>query len=119
MLLWFVEPAVAEAALSRKVLVEESQIEIIPEKITPSVLHENVHLESCKKYLTNDAWLALQGVIDVISSNPSYYCGTCTNGIDDKYHSSIQCDSCLTWFHYKCANIKKTPKTKLSFCRNC
>ena len=68
-LLWFVSPMVAELVLSRKGLVEEDQIEIIPERITASCLDENVCLSSCRKYFTSDAWLALEGVVAAIATN--------------------------------------------------
>jgi len=58
-LLWFVSPVVVEVALSRKGLVEEDQIEIIPERVIASCLDENVCLLSCRKYLTTDAWKEL------------------------------------------------------------
>ena len=50
-LLWFVSPTLAELVLARKQLIEEDQIEIIPEKITASCLDENVCLLSYKKIL--------------------------------------------------------------------
>jgi len=87
---------VAEVAISRKGLVEEDQIEIIPERVTASCLDENVCLSSCGKYLTTDAWLALEGVVAAIANNPcyNYFCGRCINPIDDT-ENSILCDSCL------------------------
>ena len=48
-LLWFVSPVVAELALSRKGLIEEDQVEIMPERVTASCLDENVCLSSCRK----------------------------------------------------------------------
>jgi len=60
MLLWFVRPVAAEAALSRKGLIEEDQVEILPERVTASFLDENICLLSCKKYFTADVWLALK-----------------------------------------------------------
>ena len=38
---------------------------------------------------------------------------------DDDTESSIICDSCLTWFHFSCLNMKKQPKYKVWFCRLC
>ena len=49
MLLLFVSPVVAEAALSRKGVIDEDQVEIIPERVTASCLDQNVCLSSCKK----------------------------------------------------------------------
>ena len=66
MLLWFVSPVIAEVALSRKGLIEEDQVEILPERVTASCLDENVCLSSCKKCFTGDAWLALEGLVAAI-----------------------------------------------------
>ena len=66
-LLWFVSPAVAELALLRKGLIEEDQVEIMPERVTASCLDENVYLSSCRKYFTSDAWLVLEGVVAAIA----------------------------------------------------
>ena len=105
----FVSPAVAEVALSRKVLIEEDQVEILPERVTASCLDD----------FTGDAWLALEGVVAAVIDNPCYYCGRCTKPIRDETDNSILCDSCLIWYHYKCVNIKKQPKSKHWFCRSC
>ena len=42
MLLWFVSPVVAEAVLSWTGLIDEDQVEIIPEKVTASCLDQNI-----------------------------------------------------------------------------
>ena len=118
-LLWFVSPTLAERVLARKWLIDEDQIEIIPERITASFLDENVCLSSCKKYFTDEGWLALESVVAAIAKTPRYFCGRCTNPIDDDTEDSILCDSCLIWYHYQCVNIKKKPKSKHWFCRSC
>jgi len=84
-----VSPVIAEVALSKKGLVEEDQIEIIPERVTASCLDENVCLSSCRKYLTIDACLALEGVVAAIANNPCYFCGRYTNPISDDTENSI------------------------------
>ena len=72
-------------------------------------------LSSCRKYFTSDAWLALEGVIAAIATNPCYFCGRCTNPINDDTENSFLCDSCLIWYHYRCVNIKKQPNSKHCF----
>ena len=118
-LLWFVSPTLAERVLARKWLIDEDQIEIIPERITVSCLDENVCLSSCKKYFTDEGWLALESLVAAIAKSPRYFCGRCTNPIDDDTKDSILCESCLIWYHYQCMNIKKKPKSKHWFCRSC
>lgn len=113
------EPCDAEIVLARKGLIQEDGVEILPERIPVSCLDDQVHLESCKKYFTHDGWLAVQNVVEAVRKSPTYYCGRCTCPINDETEDSVQCDSCLTWFHYKCVNLKQAPKQKTWFCRSC
>ena len=112
------KPMVAELALSRKGLVEEDQVKIIPERVAVSCLDENVCLSSCQKYFTSDAWLALEGVVAAMATNPCYLYERCTNPINDDTENSILCDSCLIWYHYRSVYIKKQPKSKHQFCHS-
>ena len=64
-------------------------IEILPEKIPVSCLDDQVHLKSCKKYFTQDGWLAVQNVVEAVRKSPTYYCGRCTFPIDDETEDSV------------------------------
>ena len=118
-MLWFVDSIIAEAAISRKALIKEDQVEIRPEKVTASCLDPQVCLEICKKYFTRKAWLAVEDVISTIKGSPLWYCGRCRSPINDETESSIQCDSCLIWYHFKCINLHNLLKSKLWLCRSC
>ena len=72
------EPCDADIVLARKGLIQEEGVEILPEKIPVSCLDDQVHLESCKKYFTQDGWLAVQNVVEAVGKSPTYYCGRCT-----------------------------------------
>ena len=111
------ESSVASRALNGDV-IEEDQVEVRPEKVCASCLDENVCLKICRKYFTHDAWLAVEDVVGRLKDNPLWYCGRCGKPIDDDTESSIICDSCLTWFHFSCLNMKKQPKY-VWFCRLC
>ena len=100
-------------------MIDEDMVEVRPEKVNVSCLDENVCLLSCRKYCTNEAWMAIQSVVAVLRDNPVWYCGRCTKPINDDSESSIICDSCLTWYHFQCANISTNPKRKIWFCRDC
>lgn len=53
---WFVDPEVAEQAITMKTPIEEHQVETVPTKITSSCLDENISLDSCRKmYFKEDA----------------------------------------------------------------
>ena len=101
MLSWFLDHQVKETVLARKWLVEEEDVEIRPERI-PSACLEDVCIQSIQKYFSRDAWCALTNVLDVLRSNPVWYCGIC-----DEAEKSIKCHSCLTWFHFHFTCIKK------------
>ena len=118
LLRWFVDEEVVNAALSG-IIIEEEQVEVKPEKVPASCLDENVCLESCRKYFTQDAWNNLQAVVKVIRKRPVWYCGRCTHRIKDETQSSVICESCLTWFHFLCLGLKQPPKAKMWFCRSC
>ena len=119
MLSWFLDRQVKEAVLKRKRLVEEEDVEIRPERIPSACLEDDVCIRSIQKYFTADAWCAVTNVLDVLRSNVVWYCGICAKEINDEIEDSIKCDSCLTWFHFQCARIKKCPKVKEWFCRHC
>lgn len=117
-LLWFVDPEVAIRAINGKI-IEKNEVEVRPEKVSASCLDENVCLENCRKYCTQDAWMVIKEVVNSLSKNPVWYCGRCTNPISDETQSSVVCDSCLCWYHFTCLNLKQPPKSKVWFCRSC
>ena len=116
---WFVDPDIADAALFQKKLIQEYSVEVQPNKITASCVDEKVCMNSCKKYFSDDAWMAVMNVVSTIENNPMWYCGFCTKEIDDKAENSIQCDSCLVWFHFVCVKMIRAPKQKTWFCTSC
>ena len=118
MLQWFAEDSVVAKAISGR-LIEENEVETRPERVSSSCLDENVSINRIQKYFTHDAWSAVLHVVDVVKMCPVYYCGRCITVISDETESSVRCDSCLNWLHFKCASIKQKPKTKLWFCRSC
>ena len=111
---WFVDSSVAAGAIDGKI-IEEDEVEVRPEKITASCLDENVCLDSTRKYYSQDAWLAVEDVVEALRGNPVYYCGRCTCPIKDETQSSIICDGCLCWFHFQCLNLKQPPSLKCGF----
>lgn len=100
-------------------IIQEEEVEVCPEKVSASCLDENVCLESCRKYCSKDAWMVINSVVDTLQKEVVYYCGRCTCPIYDDTQSSLLCDCCLTWYHFKCLNLKHPPKAKTWVCRNC
>ena len=59
----------------RKLLIQDEQVEVMPERLPDVTLDENmdVHLE--RKFFTNDAWLL---VLSRKRANPLYLCNVCS-----------------------------------------
>lgn len=71
---WFVDPDVADAALFQKELIQEDAVEVQPHRITAFCVDEKICLYSCKKYFSNDAWMAVMNVVETVKNNPLWYC---------------------------------------------
>ena len=108
----------AKAALAG-CIIQEDEVETRPDQISTSCIDESICLDVCRKYFSLDAWLVVEEVVKVIKEDPTWFCGRCTLQIEDKTQPSIMCNSCLTWFHFTCLCLKRSPKSKLWFCRTC
>ena len=115
---WFVDANVVDSAIKGS-LINEDNVEVCPETISCCCLDENVCIESCRKYLSPDAWVSVKAVVKVGKSHPIWYCGQCRNLIDDDMEDSIVDDSCLKWFHFHWISLKSPPKSKLCYCPTC
>ena len=103
---WFVETHVATEAVNGTQIIQEEDIEMRPEKVSTSCIDENVCVDICRKYCTQDAWSAIKSVVSILHEHPTWYCQRCTLEIDDDVQSSIVCESCLVWYHFQCIGIK-------------
>ena len=87
-------------------------------KNIPVVLMSQATCGYSKSHKLSTAQWPHYGFIDY-----SGLCGTVEDvlrkPINDDSESSIICDSCLTWYHFQCANISTNPKRKIWFCRDC
>ena len=117
---WFVSDSVASTALSGS-LITEDQVEVRPQRIPTSCIDENVCIKRCRKYFTEDAWLAVMSTVAAVEKKPLWYCGICKEQLQNVCdgQSTVACDSCLIWFHFKCACIKQRPKSQFWFCKTC
>ena len=106
-LLWFLNPQVASAALAGKI-VEEEEINLTSQIVPASILDDNVCIDSCRKYFSHDAWAVVQRAREEMESHPVWYCGRCKRPIHDEAESSIVCDCCLCWYHFNCMCLPST-----------
>lgn len=114
---WFVDPPVTTAAINSDKLIEEDDVECMPEKIPCSVLDENVDIYLVRRYFTSDAWKIVEDVMKNKAEINAWQCTTCQHDLHSK--ESIICDCCLQWYHFSCVGLTKMPKRKNWFCRSC
>ena len=112
---WFVEQDKVEAAMSGDIL-SENHIEMIPENVPSACLgNERVDINMILKYFDTDGWAALSSVFRERGSI-GWLCFKCNQDLSGE---SIGCDSCLEWYHHRCAGIRKVPTSQYWFCKNC
>ncbi len=118
MLGWFVDEDVISRVVSdnKNTLIEETEIEVRPERIPRKCLHENVCIGKIRKYFAFDAWILVIELIEIMQRKGIWTCKSCSS--DLHAHESINCDSCLEWHHWKCVGLLKPPKAKYWFCRS-
>ena len=73
-----------QSAIDKKLIIEEDQVEVCPEKVSPSCLDECVCIQSCHKYFINDGWAAVTNVIEVVKKSSVWFCAQCTLQIFDE-----------------------------------
>ena len=114
MLKWFVDDAVAERCItSDEKLIAEEEIKCCSERINMAATETSI--DCIEKYFEPDAWVALLHVLES-SKAKSMTCKVCNEELETR---CVCCDLCLGWFHYHCAAISVTPRTKLWFCNEC
>ena len=118
LLSWFVGADEAlEAIMGRK--ITEDLVETIPENVNNACIDESVCIQSIKRFFTEDAWQMVLAILKIKQQGCTYFCPVCQLEINDHTDDSIHCSSCLSWIHFHCAGLKKSPKKKQWFCRAC
>lgn len=117
---WVVSKEVSDlAVMNSGHLIDEEDIEVMPENIVDSVMDENVDISLIRKYFTPDAWMLVQDVVMQKRRSCQFTCNGCSQTLSDTCQRVIACDHCLCWFHLSCVGLKRLPKAKHWFCRNC
>ena len=118
LLSWFVGADEAlEAIMGRK--ITEDLVETIPENDNNACIDESVCIQSIKRFFTEDAWQMVLAILKIKQQGCTYFCPVCQLEINDCTDDSIHCNSCLSWLHFHCAGLKKSPKKKQWFCHAC
>ena len=86
----FVDKAVSKAAIKDGKLIEEDEVECMPEKIPCSVLDENVDVCLVRHHFTYDAWKVIESVMKTKQKMNVWTCTICQHDLHSK--ESIICD---------------------------
>ena len=82
-----------------------------------NLLDENVNWASVQQFFTKSAWIRVTNTMMELAKDPKYLCGSCHE--DLHFAHSIVCESCLAWYHLRCAGLADAPKRTDWFCRIC
>ena len=117
MLEWFVDKVIVASAVEDRKLIEEDQVEVRPEKISDGVLDINADIHLIRKFFTNDAWMLIKEIVEQKKLKTVYVCKNCYHDLSEA--QSVVCEHCLCWYHMKCVELLKEPKTKYWYCHQC
>jgi hypothetical protein len=87
------------------ILLEEDKVECRPDRITNAIIDDSVDVHQIRRYLTNDAWMIVQDIIERKKACAVWSCKACCHDLEEKL--SIACESCLEW--YSRPSIIQTP----------
>ncbi|CAG9772142.1 unnamed protein product [Ceutorhynchus assimilis] len=125
---WLVTDDLAERALLGYHLIDEDEIETMPQEITNAIIDDNVNILITKKYFTPDGWKLVQNIIRSKKSQV-WECSQCNIDLERTVDAdvenrppekiSIGCDYCLLWYHLHCVGLEQLPKQKNWMCQRC
>lgn len=94
--------------------VQEEDITALPTEIEDDIINTDCGI--IKSFLTSDAWMALQNVLQVKQNE--WKCSACP--VVTTHSDMIQCDNCGSWFHQKCEGVTTPPpEAEDWFCSRC
>ncbi|XP_047134668.1 uncharacterized protein LOC124812293 [Hydra vulgaris] len=102
--------------VTREMQADVGDLELKAGNLPSAFLNDGFTIDILKPYLTNLAWNSLQKSILQQKKLGVWNCPLCT--LNTASSESIECESCLEWFHFKCLSISKKPK-KEWFCDKC
>ena len=99
--------------------ISKDLVETIPENVNNGCIDESACIQSIKRLFTEDAWQMVLVILKIKEEGCIYFYLVCQLEISDSTDDSIHCNSCLSWIHFRCTGLKKSPKKKQWFCRAC
>jgi len=88
--------------------VDSRYLKLQPNELPAAVLHENVNVQLLQPFLTPHAWQQLQQAIAERQQSDDWFCASCHNDLGTQ--RSVECTSCLDWFHCGCVGFKRKRK---------
>ncbi|KAL4113483.1 hypothetical protein QTP88_017098 [Uroleucon formosanum] len=77
MLRWFVDDGIAKSAVYENKSVHEKDFEIIPERVSNTIMDKAIAIDEIKCYLTEGSCLAIQQVIKMKKLTPTWIYPIC------------------------------------------
>ena len=56
-----------------------------------AVTDENVSIDVTSKYFNSEAWSVVRAVVNAVKHDPLFYCGSCTQALNDDEQSITDC----------------------------
>ena len=97
-------------------LLTGTDVEINPANLPSCVKDSNIDIGLVKSFLMEEGYTTLLLIYSDMKTQP-WKCQLCKNDLNDD--QSVGCESCLTWFHFNCAQLKSTPICKYWYCYVC
>lgn len=110
---------VLQNTLEHKYRIMKHDIDIDPHVLKDSFIDDEVKISSMKNFFVEKVFVQFQAALKKKKEGRIRNCGTCTKKIMRIMRSGVKCDSCLIWYHLKCASLKRPPNNVEWFCPNC
>jgi len=87
-----------------------------PLQLPAALLHSDVNVDELQPLLSRDAWRKLKAVIRQRTRANVWTCACCKKDLGSA--RSVECSSCLEWYHYGCVGFKRKCKGNW-YCSSC
>ena len=96
--------------------INDSHLQLDRQPLPSVLLSGDVNLADIKPLMSVKAWRRLQKAVRKQVAADQWFCACCLKDLGTS--RSVECSSCLDWFHYACAAFKRKCKADW-FCSVC
>ena len=79
-----------------------------PLQLPAALLHADVNVDKLQPLLSREAWRKLKAALRQRARADVWTCACCKRDLGTE--RSVECSSCLEWFHYSCVGFKRKCK---------